>query len=846
MFLGTSDGDWVVNAILSSMKFYKLLRVKRRDLRIPQILTEGTFVAQLRSGVALVSLQSLAFLTRLNRVVEHALNEALADLGQEELGKRGCSTKDLSTLDVDLKARHVTTEELSHAIGRQLEGNWINRQLAASRPAPWWDRACDLGLIIGTFTYGLHSYRAMQNDHDLPFQKKVCGATKDDYSCSQAYQTFLCATKAARNTFDKALSISQAKHAADEGIAVNPLANEHADQPSVQEPSKVTSNGDSIGDVIKLEKTLESKTQIDDGIVTISCLSRNIHQAVNEHIRKIRKMSEENVSDSARNSNTTHEMLPMPDSRCLDARVLKLIDLIENPNPKKSLACGAEMTIQNSTGLKKQAVKKRLCRYLGVPERGEELLRVPFYGNASNINRTILDGTSSYLLGAASENLAVISTPHESLKYKRGPGVPSILTRYGMIALLYTDTSTFKIFLDIEEKRLKERERDNLVVDFAVIRNDDADADSAEMVQGELRSYYMEHVPPILMNDAVQRTGLCGALLCCGYSLPTETTSPTVPIQALKELCHFDSFSFFSITNLLEVASQIIGSHVSFSEEGAILYIKNVLIPHCTRACLMSSDSLDGTRVSPHIKTSIESVQENTHLPDPFLPLSQQSGEAIRNASALLRRMKMATTIQLLLGEGGAIELTDLLDFLKSPKMRNYTDGVPLWWCPWIHDLALLAHGARFGLLSIVRHHQDRLIVESSGGGETSTDEGLFDKLEVEKHIKRLLFEDDNMDNLNLGHNSPGKRLLPKLLIEKATTLELQRLVDGLIKQFPSSHVIERRIGFMCGELLRTCRDEMTKSKCSLDSSTSSMFVDFPMFDHGGWPNDGQRLSALI
>ena len=78
MFLGTSDGDWVVNAILSSMKFYKLLRMKRRDLRIPQILTEATFVAQLRSGVALVSLQSLAFLTRLNRVVEHALNEALA------------------------------------------------------------------------------------------------------------------------------------------------------------------------------------------------------------------------------------------------------------------------------------------------------------------------------------------------------------------------------------------------------------------------------------------------------------------------------------------------------------------------------------------------------------------------------------------------------------------------------------------------------------------------------------------------------------------------------------------------------------------------------------------------
>ena len=705
-----------------------------------------------------------------------------SDLGQEELGKRGCSTKDLSTLDVDLKARHVTTEELSHAIGRQLEGNWMNKQLAASRPAPWWDRACDLGLLIGTFTYGLHSYRAMQNDNDLPFQKKVCGATKDDYSCSQAYQTFSCATKAARNTFDKALSVSQAKHAADEGIVLNPLANERVDQPSVQEPSKLPPTYDSMGDVIKSEENLQSKAHIDDGVVTISCLSRNIHQAVDERIRTIR---EESANESAKNNTTPHEIRPMPDSRCLDTRVLKLIDLIESTDPKKSLACRTEMTIQNSAGLKKQAVKKRLCHYLGIPERGEELLRVPFGCNASTVNRNILDGTSSYLLGAASENLAVISTPHESLKYKRGPGVPSVLTRYGMIALLYTDTSMFKKFLDIEEEMLKEKERDVQIVDSAVIRNDDAHVDSTKMAHGKLRSSYMKCVPPTLMNDAVQRTGLCGALLCCGYSLPTETTSPTVPIGTLKELCHFDSFSFFSITNLLEVASQIIGSNVSFSEEGAILYIKKVLIPHCTRACLMSSDSSsDETRVPPLIKTSIDNVQENTYLPDPFLPLSQQSGEAIRNASALLRRMKMATTIQFLLGEGGAIKLPDLLDFLKSPKMRNYTDGVPLWWCPWIHDLALLAHGARFGLLSIVRHRQDNLVVESSGG-EKSTDEGFLDILEIEKHIKRLFFDDDNMDNLS--HNFPERRLLPKLLIEKASPMELQRLVDGLVKQFPSS-----------------------------------------------------------
>lgn len=34
----------------------------------------------------------------------------ILDLGYEELGKRGCHSKDLSLLDIDLKARHATME----------------------------------------------------------------------------------------------------------------------------------------------------------------------------------------------------------------------------------------------------------------------------------------------------------------------------------------------------------------------------------------------------------------------------------------------------------------------------------------------------------------------------------------------------------------------------------------------------------------------------------------------------------------------------------------------------------------------------------------------------------------
>merc|ERR1719491_1586464 len=97
-------------------------------------------------------------------------------------------------------------------------------------------------------------------------------------------------------------------------------------------------------------------------------------------------LPEENVKESAKNTTTAQEKLPMPDSRCLDARVLKLINLIDNINQKKSLPHHVAMA-GNSPGLKNQAFTKRLCHYLGVSEYEKNLLQAPFGGNTSTMNR---------------------------------------------------------------------------------------------------------------------------------------------------------------------------------------------------------------------------------------------------------------------------------------------------------------------------------------------------------------------------------------------------------------------------------------------------------------------------
>lgn len=63
-----------------------------------------------------------------------------SDFGNEELGKRGCYSGDVSSLDVDMKARHVTVEELSYSLGSCLDECDIDTLLRGRKPASWWNR----------------------------------------------------------------------------------------------------------------------------------------------------------------------------------------------------------------------------------------------------------------------------------------------------------------------------------------------------------------------------------------------------------------------------------------------------------------------------------------------------------------------------------------------------------------------------------------------------------------------------------------------------------------------------------------------------------------------------------
>lgn len=162
----SQEVKWICDAAQQAMTMHLAVENNRRSLRLPVILAEPPFVEELRNGAALRALRRISLLGRLTRFVDDCMDSILTALGHEALGKRGCTSPDLSSLDPDLKSRFVTTEELS-----LLVGSFLRKRLVRA-PASWWDRSCDVGLVVGSFVHGLSNYEAMRIDPDLPFAEK--------------------------------------------------------------------------------------------------------------------------------------------------------------------------------------------------------------------------------------------------------------------------------------------------------------------------------------------------------------------------------------------------------------------------------------------------------------------------------------------------------------------------------------------------------------------------------------------------------------------------------------------------------------------------------------------------
>ena len=137
---------------------------------------------------------------------------------------------------------------------------------------------------------------------------------------------------------------------------------------------------------------------------------------------------------------------------------------------------------------------------------------------------------------------------------------------------------------------------------------------------------------------------------------------------------------------------------------------------------------------------------------------------------------------------------------LRSSFMRKSMDGLPVWWCPWIHDAALLIHASTRGLFAILR---DRKCEENGSFA--------FAHNTIVQHMYSTFVAEENA--------------LPRSIVDESPPEDVTAWIEKHAKEFPSTNALERRLAFLC-------------SKATEHIEGCERYDNLPMFDHGGWPRN--------
>jgi hypothetical protein len=462
--------QWLCESLCDAMKFQLDVDLGRKFLRIPLILTEQVYVNDLKSGVGFRALRRICLLSRLNSFFEECIDSILCTLGSDEVGRRGCEFTQLSSLDIDLKARFVTSEELMLVVSDRL------RDLKTKYPAAWWDRSCDVGLIVGTFVHGLGNYDSMRRDHTLPFSEKINKFTQHDLSSKNAAQCFRMAASAARKCFDDALEANRIKAELEVQAAVAAAAKAAAQR---EEVAALVRKGGSEAEVAAKQLP---ETQVEDAFeydgtdshfVTLPRMQEYIKDAAFKHSNLLFDVTESQAPEETQDASKQddgiddstvaigrakkHYLLSMPDSRVLDHRLLCLIKAIETPSEasergetnqvlwEKSEEVAANLMMRSKvfSVFMRESALDIVSEYAGIGLGGNQ---------CGTSHRTLNDG-SDYSFGSASNQLALVTYGTDAPRFLRALGVPLNVSRFAISALLYADSSCVDELLKMERLR---------------------------------------------------------------------------------------------------------------------------------------------------------------------------------------------------------------------------------------------------------------------------------------------------------------------------------------------------------------------------------------------------------
>jgi len=857
--------EWLSDCIAQGMHYYLEVENQRRFLRLPLILAEPKYVADLRKGAALRSLRRIYMSSRVERVIGDCVDDIIAELGYEQLGQRGCHTGNISSLDIDMKSRLLSTEEITLSI------NSVSNKVYHKAPATWWDRSCDIALLLGTFIHGLGNYENMLNDESLSFAYKIRKYAKTDSLCCEAQKQFTSIALAAKKVCDDALEASKLKAQKEVQKAVAAAA--AAALKREKEAAALREGGIAADAVMSnmgeqpMDHLYEIKEGKDEHFITLPRVKQAISSLIQTNaLTSTTKSGDDKVSGSGNSSHQTDangadeskgrrkrnlfRTLPMPDARVLDFRLKLLLEEIDRhysdrrgdtefedefTSPQVWSALDTVSTNQRMRnfsvrfvlGSTQKQISDQVIEYAGIGVNGTQC----------GVTHRSVDDRTDFSIGAASPELYQVAHGPESPRYLRALGVPMTFGRFGLVALVHADEKCLNYMLANERIRFKcdRKETPSKEIEAKNIQNNTAPgvknhdplvkieavssvrpkAEKETEMKDTFQQQPSSSVPGAFQDNAKLRAAVSTVLLYFGYPFVENndlSMCDDIWNCIREQSAQFGNtlpYALYQVTRFESLLQEFCGDTKIPSTNLIKEYIDECFLPHCLKLCLYGNnattrlsrgskgkyETFDGTSCYPEPTEKLQSP-----LPDPCLLLKEQSIEAVGMASSIIRRVRLMRCILNI--SSGAIPMNNLHDLLNSQAMRKSMDGLPVWWCPWIHDTALLIHSSTRGLFSILKDRESK-----------ESDCHIFSRNSIKQHINSTFFVED-------------EEIIRRTVTSASTADETAAWIERYANEFPSLNVIERRLAFLCSKMTEKVVD------------SDSRFENLPMYDHGGWPRN--------
>ena len=663
----------------------------------------------------------------------------------------------------------------------------------------------------------------MQLDEDLPFGYKISQHAVFDMFSLQAHQNFQTATKAAQTLCKE--SCENRSEMSENDVLMSSRFVKKVEKNSEKEGGKKKIGKENNAKTIAGDKNNDISESKVDGLISLSKISKVAVEAIHvtsqsfqedlENSIKMRFMkakksitkplktsgskNKKNVAPKNQNLFVTwNQRMPMPESIKLDQYLVTLIDKIELNESKQKLRLGLERKRDKNKSIELDLDQESLT----------------YFGNKLYISTCeILYGTypsatnliPSFSNGANEDHIFHVNNLSSSRNDENGDTscrndwnfcIPSVLTKFGLSGLIYADEeliSSVKTFYnsmsEIDEFRMRKNVENSSIP--AAIKN---------------------IMPMHFFNNREDRARICMAAFQFGSPLFQQEQSfskvHSGTISALfgdeddDENIAFEQ-NFFQSVSFIENSSLSLEIGNAGNVEMVETYFNTVLLPHCLELCLRDQ----GEPVKHwDQKYSIEKLKKSL-IPDPCVHLNDHAQDAVKIAVTILRRSKLMKAIRYIVGGGvpGAL----ITSFLRSAVMRKNLMGLPIWWCPWIHDLALLVYAATHGLFSI--------ILDKSNQVSRFTNHKIFGKNAIETHIRTVFLE---------GRDG-FKPTLPQSILSSSSSDQKESWLEFHAQKFPGTYIIERRLAFICSSLTTMAAEMSAQNKMA-----EWRFENFPMFDH--------------